>query len=150
MDSSFARDSMTRIGRYDGRDIRTQQHTAVVRECMVKNLLATLQHMRVIWQRYPAAQFDFKETKETNNMEIAYWNKRQTINGWISWGNRGDRPSRQGRLETNKTSQIRLWKPLNSWVHRCVHRATCAIYSDEDHLNENWTVKEKSNGMTKL
>lgn len=88
-----------RVQRYDGRDLGSEPHIAVLGSCKVGNFVVTLPLLRLLRRRYPNAQIDFWGTKATCDFEIALCGEGQPLNWRISWDQPEDNDKSRGRLE---------------------------------------------------
>ena len=55
---------VTRVQRFDGRDLGRIPHIAVLGSCKLGNFVATLPLLRLLRRRYPEAQIDFWGAKQ--------------------------------------------------------------------------------------
>ena len=88
-----------RVLRYDGRDLGSQPHIAVLGSCKVGNFVVTLPLLRLLRRKYPNAQIDFWGTEATRDFEIALCGEGQVLNWRISWDNPKRCGDSQGRLQ---------------------------------------------------
>ena len=88
-----------RVQRYDGRDLGTHPHIAVLGSCKVGNFVVTLPLLRLLRRKYPNAQIDFWGTEATRDFEIALCGEGQLLNWRISWDQPGESVNQQGRLQ---------------------------------------------------
>lgn len=88
---------VTSVQRYDGRDLGSTPHIAVLGSCKLGNFVVTLPLLRLLRQRYPGACIDFWGSEATQDFEIALCADSQPLNWRISW----DQPSpEEGMLQT--------------------------------------------------
>ena len=88
-----------RVQRYDGRDLGSQPHIAVLGSCKVGNFVVTLPLLRLLRRKYPNAQIDFWGTEATRDFEIALCGEGQLIDWRISWDKPEDSINPKGRLQ---------------------------------------------------
>ena len=77
-----------RVQRYEGQDLGTQPHIAVLGSSKVGNFVVTLPLLNLLRRRYPNAKIDFWGTEATKDFELALCGDGQPLNWRISW----DRP----------------------------------------------------------
>ena len=90
---------LKRVQRYDGRNLGSQPHIAVLGSCKVGNFVVTLPLMRLLRRKYPNAIIDFWGTEATRDFEIALCGGGQLIDWRISWDEPSGRSDSQGRLQ---------------------------------------------------
>ena len=90
---------MKLVQRYDGRDLGTHPHIAVLGSCKVGNFVVTLPLLRLLRRKYPKAKIDFWGTEATKDFEEALCGEGQPLNWRISWDEPGIYNAQQGRLE---------------------------------------------------
>lgn len=99
MEKSLSSNSVTRVKRYDGRDLGSEPHIAVLGSCKVGNFVVTLPLLRLLRQRYPNAQINFWGTEATRDFEIALCKEGQPLNWRISWDHPEVSTDVQGRMQ---------------------------------------------------
>lgn len=85
MGPSLSRNSVTRVERYDGRDLGRSPHIAVLGSCKLGNFIVTLPLLRLLRRRYPKAQIDFWGSEATADFEEALCGKDQPLDWRRSW-----------------------------------------------------------------
>ena len=75
---------MTRVQRFDGRDLGQTPHIAVLGSCKVGNFVASLPLLRLLRRRYPNAQIDFWAAR-AQQISKALCGDGQPLNWRISW-----------------------------------------------------------------
>ena len=76
---------MTRVQRFDGRDLGHAPHIAVLGSCKLGNFVASLPLLRLLRRRYPEAQIDFWGSEATADFERALCKGNEPLNWRISW-----------------------------------------------------------------
>ena len=90
--------SVNRVQRYDGRELGSQPHIAVLGSSKVGNFVVTLPLLRLLRKKYPDSQIDFWGTEATRDFEMALCGKGYPINWRYSWDERQQGGEIQGRL----------------------------------------------------
>jgi hypothetical protein len=88
-----------RVQRYDGQDLGSQPHIAVLGSCKVGNFVVTLPLLSLLRRRHPNAQIDFWGTEATRDFEIALCGEEQPINWRLSWDQLEENTNPKGQLE---------------------------------------------------
>ena len=83
---------MTRVQRFDGRDLGRSPHIALLGSCKLGNFVASLPLLRLLRRRYPEAQIDFWGSEATADFERALCGDGQPLDWRISW----DQPHIEG------------------------------------------------------
>jgi heptosyltransferase-3 len=77
--------SVTRVQRFDGRDLGQAPHIAVLGSCKLGNFVVSLPLLRLLRRRYPQAQIDFWGSEATADFERALCGDNQPLDWRISW-----------------------------------------------------------------
>ena len=93
---------MTRVQRFDGRDLGRAPHIAVLGSCKLGNSVASLPLLRLLRRRYPNAQIDFWGSEATADFESALCGDGQPLNWRISW----DQPDAKGVEKQSRLGAI--------------------------------------------
>ena len=94
--------AVTRVQRFDGRDLGQTPHIAVLGSCKLGNFVASLPLLRLLRRRYPQAQIDFWGSEATADFERALCGDGQPLDWRISW----DRPNVKEDNELNRLAAI--------------------------------------------
>ena len=94
--------SVTRVQRFDGRDLGQAPHIAVLGSCKLGNFVVSLPLLRLLRRRYPQAQIDFWGSEATADFERALCGDSQPLNWRISW----DRPHDEDDTELSRLGAI--------------------------------------------
>ena len=84
--------AVTRVQRFDGRDLGQAPHIALLGSCKLGNFVASLPLLRLLRIRYPEAQIDFWGSEATADFERALCGYGQPLDWRISW----DQPPAEG------------------------------------------------------
>ena len=71
--------------RYDGRDMGTSPHIAILGSCKLGNFIVTIPMLRLIRKKYPGAVVDFWGSEITKDFELALCGENQPLNWRTSW-----------------------------------------------------------------
>ena len=93
---------MSRVQRFDGRDLGRTPHIAVLGSCKLGNFVASLPLLRLIRRRYPEAQIDFWGSDATADFERALCEENEPLDWRISW----DQPCAEGENELSRLGAI--------------------------------------------
>ena len=99
MDQSLSSNLVTRVQRYDGRDLGTSPHIAVLGSCKVGNFVVTLPLLRLLRQKYPEGRIDFWGTEATRDFEMALCGEKKPLDWRISWDNPAGDNDPKARLQ---------------------------------------------------
>ena len=94
--------ALTRVQRFDGRDLGQTPHIAVLGSCKLGNFVATLPLLRLLRRRYPEAEIDFWGSEATADFEQALCGDSQPLDWRISW----DRPHGKGDREPSQLEAL--------------------------------------------
>ena len=93
--------AVTRVQRFDGRDLGQAPHIAVLGSCKLGNFIVSLPLLRLLRRRYPEAQIDFWGSEATADFERALCGEGQPLDWRISWDQPHDEADNGlGRLMT--------------------------------------------------
>ncbi|KZR79895.1 lipopolysaccharide core biosynthesis protein [Prochlorococcus marinus str. MIT 1342] len=92
------------VQRYDGRELGSHPHIAILGSCKVGNFVVTLPLLRLIRRRYPAATIDFWGSEATRDFEEALCGEyeKKPLNWRCSWDQKDSLNTLQIIAETAK------------------------------------------------
>ena len=94
--------AVTRVQRFDGRDLGRAPHIAVLGSCKLGNFVVSLPLLRLLRRRYPEAQIDFWGSEATADFERALCGEGQPLDWRISW----DQPHDEGDKQLSRLRAI--------------------------------------------
>lgn len=115
--------ALTRVQRFDGRDLGRTPHIAVLGSCKLGNFVATLPLLRLLRRRYPEAQIDFWGSQATADFERALCGDGQPLDWRISW----DQPHTE---KVEKHSRMELMANASTKRHEEAGQLDLAINCD--------------------
>ena len=71
--------------RFDGRDLGSSPHIAVLGSCKLGNFIVTIPMLRILRNKYPGAVIDFWGSEITKDFELALCGKNQPLDWRTSW-----------------------------------------------------------------
>ena len=94
--------ALTRVQRFDGRDLGRTPHIAVLGSCKLGNFVASMPLLRLLRRHHPEAQIDFWGSEATSDFERALCGDGQPLDWRISW----DQPHTEGDNELSRLRAI--------------------------------------------